>query len=354
MGLSIERTASRALPSWALATDARPAWRRCAGQGILALTLALIIVTILSFGGRWAWLLDLLTFWRPHLLVLALLLAGLAWLGSRRLGVGLALAAATVNLGAMLVPAGHAALPSTAEVRVKVVTLNVLGDNRPGHSLIDFLRQSDADVIALQEVSPHWDRQLAALAEIYPYRVPATGFRPNQTVLLSRFPILAATVLDPPAAEFNTAWDRPLRAEIDVHGRSLVVYAVHPPTPRSLAQWTTRNAQLAWVAGLAGERDGSRPRIMLGDFNTPPWSFLFRDVNATAALRDAGGTLRQATRQPMLLAPHLAWLGAPVDHVLVSPDIGVSSFAVGPYVHSDHLPVIADLLLPSPGSSPLP
>ena len=49
MGLSIERTASRALPSWALATDARPAWRRCAGQGILALTLALIIVTILSF-----------------------------------------------------------------------------------------------------------------------------------------------------------------------------------------------------------------------------------------------------------------------------------------------------------------
>ena len=147
---------------------------------------------------------------------------------------------------------------------------------------------------------------------------------------------------------------QPLRAEIDVHGRSLVVYAVHPPTPRSLAQWTTRNAQLAWVADLASERDGSRPRIMLGDFNTPPWSFLFRDVNATAALRDAGGTLRQATRQPMLLAPHLAWLGAPVDHVLVSPDIGVGSFAVGPYVHSDHLPVIADLLLPGPGSSPPP
>lgn len=318
----------------------------------MVLALALVVVTALSFGGRWAWLLDLLTFWRPHLLVTALLLAGLAWIVRQHLGAGLALAAAAVNVAAILVPAGHAALPSTAGPPVKVVTLNVLGDNRRGRSLIEFLRKSDADVIALEEVSPYWEQQLAALAEIYPYRVPAVGFRPNQTMLLSRLPILSAAVLDPPAAEFNTAWDRPLRAEIDVHGQPLVVYAVHPPTPRSLAQWTTRNAQLAWVADMARERDGNRPRIMLGDFNTPPWSFLFRDVAATAELRDAGGTLRQATRQPMLLPPHLAWLGAPVDHVLVSPDIGVAGFAVGPYVHSDHLPVIADLVLPSPGSSP--
>jgi endonuclease/exonuclease/phosphatase (EEP) superfamily protein YafD len=318
------------------------------------MALSLVVVTALSFGGRWAWLLDLLTFWRPHLLVTALLLAGLAWLVRQHLGAGLALAAAAVNAAAILVPAGHAALPSTAGLPVKVITLNVLGDNRRGRSLIEFLRESDADVIALEEVSPYWDQQLAALAEIYPYRIPAVGFRPNSTVLLSRLPILSADVLVPPAAEFNTAWDRPLRAEIDVHGQPLVVYAVHPPTPRSLAQWTTRNAQLAWVADMARERDGNRPRIMLGDFNTPPWSFLFRDVNATAELRDAGGTLRQATRQPMLLPPHLAWLGAPVDHVLVSPDIGVAGFAVGPYVHSDHLPVIADLVLPVGGAAPPP
>lgn len=85
---------------------------------------------------------------------------------------------------------------------------------------------------------------------------------------------------------------------------------------------------------------------MLGDFNTPPWSFLFTDLTAAAQLRDAGGGgIRQPTRQPMLAAPHLAWLGAPVDHVLVSPEIGVAAFAVGPSVHSDHLPVIADLRL---------
>lgn len=352
--MSIEHSASQTLPSWEWVAGSLSGWRRRAGQGVLTLTLALAVVTFLSFGGRWAWLLDLLTFWRPHLLVVALLLVGLAWLVRQRLAVGLALAAAAANLAAILVPAGHAALPSAAGLPVKVVTLNVLGDNRRGRSLIEFLRESDADVIALEEVSPYWEQQLAALAKIYPYRIPAVGFRPNQTVLLSRLPILSAAVLTPPAAEFNTAWDRPLRAEIDVHGQPLVVYAVHPPTPRSLAQWTTRNAQLAWVADTARARDGDRPRIMLGDFNTPPWSFLFRDVNATAELRDAGGTLRRATRQPMLLPPHLAWLGAPVDHVLVSPDIGVTGFALGPYVHSDHLPVIADLVLPAAGAAPLP
>ena len=47
----------------------------------------------------------------------------------------------------------------------------------------------------------------------------------------------------------------------------------------------------------------------------------------------------------MLAAPLLAWLGAPVDHVLVSHDITADRFAVGHSVYSDHLPVIADLRL---------
>jgi endonuclease/exonuclease/phosphatase family metal-dependent hydrolase len=37
-----------------------------------------------------------------------------------------------------------------------------------------------------------------------------------------------------------------------------------------------------------------------------------------------------------------------VDHVLVSPEIAVGGFATGANTYSDHLPVIADLLLPLP------
>jgi hypothetical protein len=38
--------------------------------------------------------------------------------------------------------------------------------------------------------------------------------------------------------------------------------------------------------------------------------------------------------------------GAPVDHILVSRNIEVKHFEVGPDIGSDHLPLIADLRLP--------
>ena len=139
---------------------------------------------------------------------------------------------------------------------------------------------------------------------------------------------------------------------IAVGGREVAIYAVHPPTPRSIDQWQVRNQQLEWLAGASLALDADRPRIVLGDFNTPPWSFLFTDITTTGQLHDAGGGgLREPTRQPMLAAPLLAWLGAPVDHVLVSHDITADRFAVGHSVYSDHLPVIADLRVDPPHAS---
>ena len=306
-------------------------------------------ITVLSFLGRWSWLLDLLSFGRQHLLLAALALAIMAWAARRKGWSAAAMAVAACNLIAMAPSAGSGIAPAAAAMPgtpLRVVALNVLNENTHSASVVSFLRSTKADVISLEEVNSWWRRQLTALDDLYPYRLPVDGARENTTVLLSRYPIREAGLLKPPRPGFAGPGEEPLRAVIEVGDTPVAIYAVHPPTPRSLAQWTTRNAQLEWLAATVDERDGGGPRIMLGDFNTPPWSFLFRDVVAKADLRDAGGLLRQATRQPMLLPPHLAWLGATVDHVLVSPDIGVSGFAVGPYVHSDHLPVIADLTLP--------
>ena len=139
---------------------------------------------------------------------------------------------------------------------------------------------------------------------------------------------------------------------IDVEGVQVVIYVVHPATPRSPEQWRERNTELMWLASLSRSLDGDRTRLMVGDFNTPPWSFLFDDLLAESRLGDAsGGGPRMPTRQPRFLTPYLAWLGAPVDHVLASPDITVAGFSIGANTYSDHLPVIADLLLPLAGGS---
>mgnify|MGYP002718390380 CR=1 FL=1 len=108
--------------------------------------------------------------------------------------------------------------------------------------------------------------------------------------------------------------------------------------------------ELGWIAELMAHRDEPGPRIVAGDFNASPWSPFMRDFIRVTGLRDAsGGGLREPTRQPMLLSPYLSWLGAPVDHLLVSPDVAVRSFSIGRHVESDHLPIIADLQLAGAG-----
>jgi endonuclease/exonuclease/phosphatase (EEP) superfamily protein YafD len=129
----------------------------------------------------------------------------------------------------------------------------------------------------------------------------------------------------------------------------VALYGVHPETPRSPERWRARNAQLAWLADAIPRRDPDRPVIVAGDFNTPPWSPFFRDLLRHVGLRSAAGAgFRWPTRQPMLWSPYLSWLGAPVDHVLVSPDVAVDAFAVQRDVESDHLPIMTDLRLASP------
>lgn len=313
----------------------------------LALLVGLVAAaTLLSCFGRFAWPLDLLSFARQHLFLASILLSVAAIVARCRRWAIVAAAAAAAN-GLMLLPTigggmapAVAAMPSQA---LRVVTLNVLVDNHHSRHVVSFLRASGADVIAIQEVSSWWADKLTLLSDIYPYVAPVQGAGDSAIVVLSRFPIVAMERLRPPPDSVVGDLDWPVRVLIAVGDLEVAVYAVHPPTPRSLQQWAARNNQIEWLGPVSRQLDADRPRVMLGDFNTPPWSYLFTDLTAAARLHDAGGAFRQPTRQPMLAAPYLAWLGAPVDHVLVSPEIGVASFAVGPSVFSDHLPVVADL-----------
>jgi len=315
-----------------------------------AVAAVIALATGLSLFGRHAWLLDLLTFGRQQLTVLSVAVAILA-LYAKQPSTGLiALVCVGVN-GAPLLPQNPSTNTATAAapaLPVRILSLNLFASNPRRNPTLESLRGSEADIVLLQESSQRWTRRLGGLADRYPYSFPARGGRPNSNVIISRYPIIEAARLDPPDPR-EASWNRPIRAVVDIEGRHLAIYVVHPPTPRSLEQWRQRNAELMWLAGRSRELDGGRPRLMAGDFNTPPWSFLFADMAAESGLDDAsGGGPRMPTRQPRFLAPYLAWLGAPVDHVLVSPEIAVGGFATGANTYSDHLPVIADLLLPLP------
>ena len=102
-------------------------------------------ITILSFFGRWSWLLDLLSFGRQHLLLAALALAIMAWAARRKGWSAAAMAVAACNLIAMAPSAGSGIAPAAAAMPgtpLRVVALNVLNENTHSASVVSFLRSA--------------------------------------------------------------------------------------------------------------------------------------------------------------------------------------------------------------------
>lgn len=303
----------------------------------------MLVLSLLALGARHAWPLDLLTFARQHLLAVSTLLIAAAASARARVAVAAAAAALLVNAAYLWLPPSPAPAQATSERPLRLLSFNLMNQNYYANRVQRFFRRSGADVILVQELADFTGEKLAELRDLYPYVWPSLTPPGGDIAVLSRRPILAAERLAPPPEAIESARTAPLRLVID----GVAIYAIHPDTPRSPASWRRRNALLRWLGETVSTRDGGRPRVLAGDFNTPPTSPFLRDLMRAAGLRDAAGPgWRRPTRQPLLFAPYLAALGAPVDHVLVSPEIGVAAFTVGRDVESDHLPIQADLLLP--------
>ena len=79
--------------------------------------------------------------------------------------------------------------------------------------------------------------------------------------------------------------------------------------------------------------------MVVGDLNCTPWSPHFRRLLRDAGLRDvARGRGLEPTWYPTSLP-----LGIPIDHVLVSDEIGVANRELGSDLGSDHRPVRVEI-----------
>ncbi len=243
-----------------------PAWRRIP----LNMALALINAYGLSVAGFLllraligeSWNLIALFNSIAHLLFLpAILLLPLALLLRRRFTL-LLLAPALL---AFLVAYGPAFMPRTALAAPDSDTLSVLTYNLKfqAHDLdaaLHVIREADADLVALQELSEPMAQQFAVVfADIYPYQALHT--RPDQGVVgqgvLSRYPIIED--------EYWRIHMAMQRVTVDLNGQTVTLYNAHPMQPISRDGFDRRGEEISDL--LARAITETNPVILAGDFN---------------------------------------------------------------------------------------
>lgn len=123
-------------------------------------------------------------------------------------------------------------------------------------------------------------------------------------------------------------------AMIDLAGPVCVV-SINPNTARTEATWRQRNLDLALVGyWLATQCPVGAERIVIGDWNTSPWSGHFAQFLERNDLIWANASLWPAPTR--VLAPPFAWLGAPIDHIAISPGLKALECRPLPREDADH------------------
>ena len=273
------------------------------------------------------WLFELPGHFRFQLSVVAVLTT----LGFIRLRAWRHVALSVILTGLLSAPVLSLWIPSTSastsDRALRLFTLNV---GRDAAAVTTLIREQQPDIVGLVDVRPRLWEKLATLDALYPYRVvePRGG---SGLALLSRFPLENVEVHPLLTRRF-------LVADLDVRGRRLAIALVHPNSPRSGSRAALRNRQLEALAAFQRERP-DRDVVMIGDFNTSPWSLAFQRFLVETRLRDAATGFGYRPTWPA------QWplFGIPIDHCLVSNGIEVHDFRTAGPSGSDHLAIYAEI-----------
>jgi endonuclease/exonuclease/phosphatase (EEP) superfamily protein YafD len=291
--------------------------------------------TVLSFGPRWVLILPLF------------LLIPAAWLWDRALlpvlGVGGLLLLGPVldfRIGwrSLLPDAGRG--PD-----LRVLSLNAAGGSGLTPAVASLLSDPELDLLAIQECG----NLLRGDPELLPdWHID----RRSGVCLLSRFEIREVAEMEREVLESAGGSGVAVTYTLDVDGIPVYLTNVHLETPRAgfelFRSWRFREGipkiqeksflrgveirkARAWVDAFSG------PHLVVGDFNTPPESRLYREAwedwqNAFSLTGwGVGGTRLNG------------WIRVRIDHVLASQEWRVRGAWLGEDVGSDHLPIGADL-----------
>jgi endonuclease/exonuclease/phosphatase (EEP) superfamily protein YafD len=223
---------------------------------------------------------------------------------------------------------------SNGKVCLRVAQMNLYQHNERHAAALQAALDTHADLISVQEVDSVWAQVLPqGLGALYPYHHMEPQHDCYGIAVFSKLPLRGADVLRiggrPAITAVVSTADGPVR-----------ILAVHATSPGSYGEFRDRQEQLGLLADLVS--DSGMPMVVLGDLNTVSWDDAFRQLCSKAKLHEGGGA--PCDTWPATLGLPLT----PLDHVLVTPQLGVASTRSFPIPGSDHRGLVADITTPLP------
>lgn len=301
-----------------------------------AVGLVGLIGTLATFAGDWWWVMDVGANFRVQYMVVLSLIAAMLAAGRQFRAALVAGAGASLNL-AVIIPVyfGGPATPAANATVLRMASINVNSSNQRYESVKRFVDSANLDLIVFQEVNASWLRELDDLRTRYPYVVAHPGWTCSGIAMFSRLPLSNGEI-----GFWGEAGLPSVLARINIHGRELTVLGSHPMPPGSSESTRLRDEQFTALGRKLLEVQG--PVVLLADLNCTPWSRRFRELLDAAHLKNsANGWGIQPTWPSWPYFSKL--LGIPIDHCLVSKEIGITNREVGPDIGSDHFPLVVGL-----------
>jgi endonuclease/exonuclease/phosphatase (EEP) superfamily protein YafD len=233
------------------------------------------------------------------------------------------------------------ALPTDGRPVLKLMTHNIFGLNTDMKRMATAIFAEDPDIVALQEYFPEQTPLDALIRPRYPYAVRCEGGKRANIALYSKIP-------------FDTemsAGDCPRDG-----GQQRTAHIVASFTLADGTRFSVLTTHFDWPLPVERQQDElkiiedvikgiSGPLIVVGDFNSTPWSYTMKGFEAATALR-------RETRAP-LTYPMLVTVPSrisrdnllrtipflPLDQVF-ERGIAVHELHIGAPTGSDHLPVL--------------
>lgn len=304
--------------------------------GLLSASIA--ATSVAAFFGGWWWPLDLIAGFRPYLGGGALVVAGLLAGARRTRSSWVCLAAALVNF-AVVVPLFVApTVPGQpTETTLEIVSFNVLNSNTRFEDVTEFIRLTDPDVVFLQESFLPWEEAITEAN--LPYRVVIN----RGEGLIFATMVLVREGAEVEAFGFAEGEPRAVQVVVETGEGPVMILGVHPLSPTDRERAVLRDAQMEFASKWAQSQDGRV--VVVGDFNSTPWSYPFRRLVAETGLHNSMRGHGLAGSFPTYRHPLLR---IPIDHLLYSDGLAVVQRTLGPHLGSDHLPLTVELALTKP------